>query len=214
MTIEELKKHLRDNGNEENRVPMEKYMRNQFSFLGIKTPERRALMKDFYKEYKDFSLDHVESLYHEKEREFKYAAIGILTRFVHELTHEDLDRLLALALTEPWWDTIDSFAPLVFGPMAMKDPKVKERMRSLIYEENIWKKRISILFQLKYKERMDEDLLTEAITSNADTREFFVNKAIGWVLREYSKTDAEFVRRFIREHRLSNLSVKECSRYI
>jgi len=156
----------------------------------------------------------VEKLYAEKEREYKYCALSLLEKYVEELSHEDTERILKLALTEPWWDTIDGFGPSVFGPMARKDEEVKKTMRSLIYEENIWLKRISILFQLKYKEKMDEEILTEAIVNNADTKEFFVDKAIGWVLREYSKTKPEFVRAFIGKYKLSSLSVRECSRYI
>lgn len=214
MTIDELKKILRNNRNEENRFFMEKYMRNQFPFLGIKTPERREIMKDFYKSYSAFSLDDVRSLYEEEEREMRYCALSLLEKFVDDLSYDDLPVLLELALTDPWWDTIDSFAPSIFGPMALKDIRVKESMRKLIVEESIWQKRISILFQLKYKEKMDEAHLTEAITNNAHTREFFVDKAIGWVLREYSKTKPEFVRQFLKEHELSTLSVRECSKYL
>lgn len=214
MEIEELKERLILLGNEENRFYMEKYMRNQFSFIGVKTPERRGVMKEFLKTYEVFSLEDVEELYAEKEREYKYCALSLLEKYVGELDHQHTARLLRLALTEPWWDTIDGFGPSVFGPMVLKDEKVKETMRNLIYEENIWLKRISILFQLKYKEKMDEILLTEAIVNNADTKEFFVDKAIGWVLREYSKTNPEFVRAFIGKNKLSSLSVRECSRYI
>lgn len=214
MTIEELKMRLRENRNEENAYFMEKYMRDQFPFLGIKTPERKEIMKPFYKTYDGFSMEDVKSLYGEKEREMRYAALGLLTRSVDALQFEDLPVLLELALTDPWWDTIDTFAPNVFGPMALKDPRVKEKMRELIYEENIWLKRIAILFQLKYKEKMDEEFLAEAIIRNAHTKEFFVDKAIGWVLREYSKTKPQFVRQFLKEHELSARSVRECSKYL
>jgi len=214
MTMEQLKERLREEESEENRFHMEKYMRNQFSFLGVKTPERKDVMKEFLKTYETFQLEDAEKLYGEREREFKYCAIHLMTKYVKELGHEDTKRILALALTEPWWDTIDGIAPSVLGPMALQDERVKKTLKSLIYEENIWLKRISILFQLKYKGQTDEGLLTEAIVHNADTREFFVDKAIGWALREYSKTKPEFVREFLRAHRLSSLSVRECSKYL
>jgi 3-methyladenine DNA glycosylase AlkD len=98
--------------------------------------------------------------------------------------------------------------------MALRDKAVKEKLRGLIYADSIWLRRISILFQLKYKDKMDEDFLAEAILNNSDTHEFFIDKAIGWVLREYSKTNPDFVRAFIRKHKLSTLSVKEGSKYI
>jgi 3-methyladenine DNA glycosylase AlkD len=125
-----------------------------------------------------------------------------------------VDRLLSLALTEPWWDTIDSFAPSIFGPIALREKEVKEKMRELIYEEDRWKKRISILFQLKYKNLMDEEHLTEAIVHNLHTREFFVDKAIGWILREYAKTSETFVREFIEREDLSALSRREAGKHL
>ena len=214
MELNELILLLESHRNVENQNWMEKYMRNQFPFLGIKTPERRELAKEYLKNLKVLSMEDVITLYNIGEREYKYVAIGILTKFQKDLSNQEFDQIKELSLIEPWWDTIDSIAPLIYGPMALRDKEVKEKLRGLIYEDSIWLRRISILFQLKYKDKMDEALLAEAILSNADTREFFIDKAIGWVLREYSKTNLAFVREFIRNHKLSTLSVKEGSKYI
>ncbi len=214
MELNELILLLEDHRNADNQEWMEKYMRNQFSFLGIKTPERRELAKAYLKGLKALSMADVFTLYNKPEREYKYIAIGILTKFQKNLSIQDFEEIKALSLIEPWWDTIDSIGPLIYGPMALRDIAVKEKLRELIYADSIWQRRISILFQLKYKDKMDEDFLAEAILQNADTREFFLDKAIGWVLREYSKTNPGFVREFIRQHKLSTLSVKEGSKYI
>ena len=215
MDVKKLEIMLREQRNPENQLPMEKYMRNQFPFLGIKTPERRVILKEFLKEERDaFFLEDAEYLYSLPEREFKYAAIHLLQKFQKEWTSKELPRLLTMALTEPWWDTIDSFAPDIFGPMALREEAVKESMRALIYEENLWKKRISILFQLKYKDKMDEDLLKKAILRNLDTKEFFVDKAIGWVLREYAKTHEAFVLAFLKTEGLSSLSRREGGKHL
>lgn len=214
MELNELIRLLEDHRNEENQVGMVKYMRNQFPYLGIKTPQRRELVKEYMKELKVLSMEEVKTLYNKPEREFKYVAIGILTKFQKNLSVENFDEIKELSLIEPWWDTIDSIGPLIYGPMALRDKEVKEKLRELIYADSIWLRRISILFQLKYKEKMDEKFLTEAILANSDTREFFLNKAIGWILREYSKTNPRFVREFIGNHKLSALSVKEGSKYI
>ena len=214
MELNELILLLEDHRNADNQEWMEKYMRNQFSFLGIKTPERRELAKAYLKGLKALSMADVFTLYNKPEREYKYIAIGILTKFQKNLSIQDFEEIKALAIIEPWWDTIDSIGPLIYGPMALRDIAVKEKLRELIYADSIWQRRISILFQLKYKDKMDEDFLAEAILQNADTREFFLDKAIGWVLREYSKTNPGFVREFIRQHKLSTLSVKEGSKYI
>lgn len=214
MELNELIRLLEDHRNEENQVGMVKYMRNQFPYLGIKTPQRRELVKEYMKELKVLSMEEVKTLYNKPEREFKYVAIGILTKFQKNLSVENFDEIKELSLIEPWWDTIDSIGPLIYGPMALRDKEVKEKLRELIYADSIWLRRISILFQLKYKEKMDEKFLMEAILANSDTREFFLNKAIGWILREYSKTNPQFVREFIGNHKLSALSVKEGSKYI
>lgn len=214
MELNELIRLLEDHRNEENQVGMVKYMRNQFPYLGIKTPQRRELVKEYMKELKVLSMEEVKTLYNKPEREFKYVAIGILTKFQKNLSVENFDEIKELSLIEPWWDTIDSIGPLIYGPMALRDKEVKEKLRELINADSIWLRRISILFQLKYKEKMDEKFLTEAILANSDTREFFLNKAIGWILREYSKTNPRFVREFIGNHKLSALSVKEGSKYI
>lgn len=215
MDIKRLEALLRSHRNQENQIPMEKYMRNQFPFLGIKTPERRVILKEFLKEERDaFFLEDAEYLYSLPEREFKYAAIHLMEKFQKEWTSKELPRLLTMALTEPWWDTIDSFAPSIFGAMALREKEVKEKMRELIYEEDRWKKRISILFQLKYKNLMDEEHLTEAIGHNLHTREFFVDKAIGWILREYAKTSETFVREFIEREDLSALSRREAGKHL
>lgn len=214
MDVKKLERILREKRSKENQIPMESYMRNQFPFLGIKTPRRRELIRDFLKEGGEFTLEDAEYLYSLPEREFKYAALHLLVRFEKNLTAKDLDRLLAMAMTEPWWDTIDTFAPSIFGPMALRETSVKERMRSLIYEEDKWLKRISILFQLKYKDRMDEEFLREAIVHNRGTKEFFVDKAIGWVLREYAKTSEDFVRGFLQMEGLSALSRREGGKHL
>lgn len=214
MDVIKLENMLRSAGHLENQQPMAQYMRNQFPFLGIKTPERREILKAFLKGEGDFSLSDAEYLYGLPEREFKYAAIHLLTKFQKKWSHKDLERLLAMALTEPWWDTIDSFAPGIFGPMALREKSVKEKMRELIYEENLWKKRIAILFQLKYKDKTDPLFLTEAIRENLHTREFFVDKAIGWSLREYAKTDEAFVLTFLQQEELSPLSRREGGKHL
>lgn len=135
MDVKKLEIMLRERRNPENQLPMEKYMRNQFPFLGIKTPERRAILKEFLKEEQDaFFLEDAEYLYSLPEREFKYAAIHLMEKFHKEWTSKELPRLLTMALTEPWWDTIDSFAPNIFGPMALREEAVKESMRALIYD--------------------------------------------------------------------------------
>lgn len=206
-----------ENKNEKNAEPMSKYMKNNFSFLGLKTPERKEFTKDFLKERKyDKVVDwgFVFKCYDLPEREFQYLAIGYLDKIKDLLTPKDIDNIEKLIITKSWWDSVDSIAPIV-GDLCNKYPEIKDTVvERWIYVDNIWLKRVSILFQLKYKENTDVEFLEKAIITNSQTTEFFINKAIGWALREYSKTNKEWVRDFINNNKLSNLSIREGSKYI
>lgn len=206
-----------DNRNLEQARPMEKYMKDNFPFLGLKTPERRVLTKEFYNERKkDKTVDweFIFKCYDLPEREFQYLVIGYLDRLKGLLKLDDMDNIEKLIVTKSWWDSVDSLAPIV-GYINMKYPEIKEEIISKwIYSDNMWLKRVSIIYQLKYKEKTDTKFLERAILANSQTKEFFINKAIGWALREYSKTNKEWVREFIENNSLSNLSIREGSKYI
>lgn len=205
------------NRNEELAVPMAKYMKNKFPFLGIKTPQRKTLAKEFMKERKkdkEVDWDFIDKCFNLPEREFQYLAIHYMDVVKKLFTIDDMEKIESLITYKSWWDTVDSINPIV-GYISMKYPEVKDKVISKwIYSENIWLKRVSIIFQLKYKEKTDTEFLSKAIINNASTEEFFVNKAIGWALREYSKTNKSWVSDLIENNQLSKLSVREGSKYL
>lgn len=205
------------NRNEENAVPMAKYMKNQFPFLGLKKPDRTALSKGFLNEKKkdkEIDWDFIFRCYELPEREFQYLAIDYMSKVANLFQPDDMKKIEKLITKKSWWDTVDAISPIV-GHIAMKYPEIKETILTKWMEsDNIWLKRVSILFQLKYKDKTDTEFLKKAILKNANTNEFFINKAIGWALREYSKTNKEWVRSFIENNKLSKLSVREGSKYI
>lgn len=208
---------LYKNKNEEQAIPMAKYMKNLFPFLGLKKPERKALTKEFLKEKKkeaEIDWDFIFKCYELPEREFQYVAISYMNSNMNKFTPDDMGKIEKLLITKSWWDSVDSINKLV-GNLAMKYPEVKEEIiLKWMSSDNIWLKRISIIFQLSYKEKTDTAFLNKAILHNCNTSEFFINKAIGWALREYSKTNKEWVKEFIENHSLSKLSVREGSKYI
>lgn len=202
--------------NEEKAIKMAAYMKNKFIFLGIDKPTRMKLSKEFLRERKkdnniDWSL--VFYCYDMKEREFQYLALDYIAVLKSKLLKEDLEKIEALIITKSWWETVDTIAPIV-GYMCLTYPELKAEVEKWIFNSNIWLKRVAIEFQLKYKDKTDADFLKKAILNNADTKEFFVNKAIGWALREYSKTRGEWVKNFIEDNKLSSLSKREGSKYI
>ncbi len=97
----------------------------------------------------------------------------------------------------------------------MKYPDIRQKeVRQFSESSNIWLIRTSILFQLKYKDKTDTDLLATMIEENAGTGEFFIDKAIGWVLRQYARTDEEWVLDFLDTHTLAPLSIKEAEKHL
>ncbi|MGG1398852.1 DNA alkylation repair protein [Bacillus salipaludis] len=204
---------------EANAGPMAKYMKNHFPFLGIKTSQRRELEKQFFHETgilkKPFHPGFVLELWDKTEREYQYTALVYLDKLQKKLQKEDLAFLEGLITTKSWWDSVDVLAPKPVGTIAQKFPEViGETIESWAVHENMWLRRASILFQLKCKQETREEILYEYIRRNADSKEFFIQKAIGWALREYSKTNPASVRKFIESHKLAPLSVREGSKYI
>ncbi|MGG0719010.1 DNA alkylation repair protein [Robertmurraya massiliosenegalensis] len=217
--VVELEKLFEKNRNEEHAGPMEKYMRDQFPYLGIKTPERKVLLKEFFQTSgilnKPLQQDFILSLWEKDAREYQYAALFYLEKMVKKLQRSDLELLENLITTKSWWDTVDTIAPKLVGYIATKYPEViPDKIEQWAISDDIWLRRTAILFQLKYKERTNEELLSRYIKENAQEKEFFIRKAIGWALREYSKTNPQFVRHFIETTPLSNLSIREGSKYI
>lgn len=208
---------LKENQNEENREAMEKYMRNQFAFFGIKTPERNALMREFLKENGKPPVDElpviVRSLWRAPQRECQYAAMTLLDKRARYLTKDHLPLIEEIILTGSWWDTIDLIASNMVGRIHEKD-NVDEYLEKWIHSDNFWLNRTAILHQLKYKEKTDEKRLFRYILMHNESKEFFIQKAIGWALREYSKTNPEAVRQFIDRENLAPLSKREGMKHI
>jgi 3-methyladenine DNA glycosylase AlkD len=216
--IEILAALFEENRNEENAGPMKKYMKDHFPFLGIKSPLRKELEKQFFKETgilkEPCDKDFVTGLWEKDEREYHYTAITYIGKFIKKLPKEVIPFLEKLITTKSWWDSVDSIAPLV-GELARKYPEViEETIDGWSVNDNFWLRRSAILLQLKYKQQTNESLLYDYIVKNADSKEFFIQKAIGWALREYSKTNPISVKAFIEGNKLAPLSVREGSKYV
>jgi 3-methyladenine DNA glycosylase AlkD len=120
-----------------------------------------------------------------------------------------------LITTESWWDTVDGLAANQVGGVLARFPEIREpyidRWRQ---EEDFWLRRTTLLFQLRYKGQTDADLLFALIKENLADQEFFIQKAIGWSLREYSKSNAEAVQQFVAETELSGLAQREALKWM
>ncbi|MCD1277902.1 DNA alkylation repair protein [Streptococcus sinensis] len=217
MNVVELVKELKAVAKPDDAVAMKAYMKNKFEFLGVKTPARQKLAKVFFKHQMDSVIDwnFINEAWNNTYRELQYAALDYLEIRKKLLTPSDLPRLKKLAQTKSWWDTIDFFDRLV-GSIIARFPETKEIILSWSCDEDIWLRRLAIDHQLLRKEETDIELLEKILVNNLGQTEFFINKAIGWALRDYSKTNPDWVRDFIQRHRaeMAALSIREGSKYL
>ena len=217
MDVEKLLENLKAVAKPDDAVAMKAYMKNKFEFLGVKTPVRRKLSKIFFKQQTDSVIDWVfiNESWDNPYRELQYAALDYLEIRKKLLTPSDLPRLKKLAQTKSWWDTIDFLDRLV-GSIIAQFPETKEIILVWSRDEDIWLRRFAIDHQLLRKEETDTELLEKILVNNLGQTEFFINKAIGWALRDYSKTNPGWVRDFIERHQaeMAALSIREGSKYL
>lgn len=219
FAVSVLKALFEENKNADNAAAMEKYMKNHFPFLGIKKPLRAELEKKFYGQTglakEPFQEEFVRTLWEMPEREYQYAALGYLEKFSKKLGSDDLELLKELITTKSWWDTVDALAAKPVGILGAKFPDtIPAEMDKWAVSDNMWLRRTAILFQLKYKKETDEQRLYTYIRQNANSKEFFIQKAIGWALREFSKTNPDSVKNFIESTELAALSRREGLKYL
>lgn len=195
--------------------PMAAYMKNRFAFLGIKTPDRRAATRALLRDQSEAIIECAEALWALPEREYQYVACDLLDRHAKSLPASALSPVLKLVTGKSWWDTVDALAKVV-GTLAQNDPKHIPRIENLATHDNMWLRRIAILYQLGYGAKTDTDRLYRICLLNADDPEFFIRKAIGWALREYAHHDPDAVRRFLKQHgsKLSTLTNREASKHL
>jgi 3-methyladenine DNA glycosylase AlkD len=208
---------FRYNKNDEKAAPMSAYMRDQFPFLGIPSPRRKDISRRFFKAVKktDLDWDFVFKCWEQPEREFQYLAKDYLAKQKTNLAATDVPRLRDLVIQKSWWDTVDGL-DVIIGDIALRFPEVNATLLEWSADENFWLRRIAIDHQLGRKTKTNVDLLEQIIANNFGQTEFFINKAIGWSLRDYSKTNPDWVRLFIdrNNEKMTSLSIKEASKYI
>jgi len=195
------------------------YMRNQFEFYGIKSTERREIQKPFFiKEFlpkKDELENIVKLLWEKPQRDYQYFSQELAFKYVKQLEKKDIELFEYMVTHKSWWDTVDFIAANLMGAYFKKYPEqINVTIKKWLNSNNIWLQRSALLFQLKYKENLDTVLLASTINSLLGSKEFFINKAIGWILREFSKTNPKWVLEFAGKTALSSLSRKEALRLI
>ena len=218
MKLLNLVTDFEENRNELLAESMEKYMQDKFRFLGVRGATRTEIYKKYFPEARKSKVidwDFVESCWNKEEREFQYVVVYYLKAMQRFLKREDISRLKYLIVTKSWWDTVDLLAKVV-GSLVIRIEGYDQIMLEWSKDSNIWLKRVAILYQLSLKEKVDKQVLERILVNNLGDSEFFINKAIGWALRDYSKFNPEWVREFIEKNKngMANLSLREASKYL
>jgi 3-methyladenine DNA glycosylase AlkD len=199
---------------------MSKYMKNKFPFLGIAAPKRKELFKVFFNTFPIPEYDEtkalVKELFNLPEREYHYFAVQMLIKHKKRWSPTDIVYFESLILTKSWWDSVDLISSKLIAPFFVKYPNLAIAMTDAWSQsKNIWLKRVSIIYQLSYKKSTNTETLTRHILENSMHNDFFVQKAIGWALREYSKVDYKWVLNFIIQNTsLKTLSKREAIKWI
>ena len=198
--------------------PMARYMKNLFPFCGVKKPQRALLERPFLKESLTLPLpeliQEIFRNYHKDEREYQYYAIDLAQKNIQRFSLADLAELRPLLAEKSWWDSIDAWRK-VFATWVLAHPTELKQVYAFFYQhENFWYRRVAINLQLLFKEQTDPALLAQAILADLTTEEFFIQKAIGWALRDYSKVNPDWVKNFMQQYSLSKLALREGSKYI
>ena len=199
-------------------LDMSKYMKNKFEFFGVGASVRNEIWKPYFKEAKKtkkIDWDFIEICFKHDKRECQYTAAYYLRYMQRFLVEDDISKLKELVLTKSWWDTVD-ILDKVIGSIIYNNKNLYPIILEWSKDDNIWLRRVAIDHQLLRKENTDEQLLEKILINNLNHKEFFVNKAIGWALRDYSKTNPQWVRNFIEVHKenMASLSIREASKYL
>ena len=218
MKLSNLVKELEQHRNELLAESMSKYMQDKFRFLGVRGATRTEIYKKYFPEARKSKVidwDFIENCWNKEEREFQYVVVYYLKAMQKFLKREDISRLKYLIVTKSWWDTVDLLAKVV-GSLVIRIEGYDQIMLEWSKDSNIWLKRVAILYQLSLKEKVNKQVLERILVNNLGDSEFFINKAIGWALRDYSKFNPEWVREFIEKNKngMANLSIREASKYL
>lgn len=206
------------NSNPDEALLMANYMKNNAIFLGIKAPERRAILKSTLGHHKEEIKTNFREicwdLFTRPEREFHYCAMDILEKEIKKnFNEEDINFIEKLITTNSWWDSVDLIAKYLLGGYLQKFPdKTLDIIEAFSNSHNMWLNRSAILFQLAYKKDTHFDILKSECEKHKGSNEFFIQKAIGWALREYSHYNPNAVKEYVLNTNLKPLSQKEALR--
>lgn len=217
--IDQIRSSLASRADPEQAEGMSAYMRDQFSFYGLQAAARRKTLRKYMRlenrpDYEKLEIA-VKKLWQLPEREFQYFAQELILKYQKEYTEEIINLFEYMLTNKSWWDTVDHIAKKLVGEYFKLFPQKRdEKIKEWLASDNIWLQRTSLLFQLGYKKEIDAQFLFDVIDKLKDVDEFFIQKAIGWSLRAYSKTEPTAVIKFVKSQNLSALAEREALKVV
>jgi 3-methyladenine DNA glycosylase AlkD len=222
--ITRVRRELAAAGDPTRAPAMQSYMKSEMPYYGVRLPELRRICRPIFAANPLGSAadldDTVERLFlHATHREERYAAVDLAKHRLYGKyqTPERISLYRRLIVTGAWWDSVDEIAGNLVGPILVAYPaEVRPTVLGWATDQNLWLRRTAVIAQLGAKRSTDLELLTLAIDANVGDSDFFIRKAIGWALRQYARTDPEWVRSFVdaREGQLSGLSKREARKHL
>lgn len=218
MDIKAVKKLYETHADAEKAKGMEWYMKYQFKYLGIQKPLRSEISKPIFLWGKKADYEDLKNLcvklWNLPEREYNYLAMELLVKNKAFKFRNSILLFEQFIQSESWWDTVDAIAANLVGPYFLAFPAERDKyLEKWWASENMWLQRTCIIFQLTYKEKTDEALLFTFCDELKGSKEFFIQKAIGWALRQYARTNAKHVIEFVNTHDLKPLSKREALKH-
>jgi len=216
--LELVAKEFLDKGDPIRAEQQRAYMRNQFDYCGLGAPQWLGMLKEIFHEHGTFSGKpmkvFLDLCYQQDYRELHYTGLEMMQTRIAEWPESWIKVLEKCITTNSWWDTVDWLAKLT-GIHFRSYPELQRTYaRKWIERENFWLQRVAIIHQLLYREKTDEKLLFEMIRRRADSKEFFIQKACGWALRQHAKTFPKRVEWFLERNDLPKLAIREARKQL
>ena len=219
--LETLSTMLEQQADKSKAIGMEKYMKDNFMYLGVSSVPRKVIFRQWNSVLpKDLSAiqrwDVVRELWEKEAREYQYIAVDWVNSWPNSwLIASDISEIKFILENKSWWDSVDLLASNILGKYAKKFPAEMDLVVESWQEEtSIWLHRSCLIYQLKYKDTVDLERLSYLIACYKSNKTFFIQKAIGWSLREVSKWNPDWVRKTVGFHELKGLAFREAMKYV
>ncbi len=218
--VDKIKNKFHEFGNPAVAQQKISYMKDQFDFYGLRAKKSRDIARAIFKEEGYLIGNELNSFvricYEDEYREMHYTAIEMVEIQIKKVDSNFINTLEWMITHQSWWDTVDWIAKLVGFYFERFPEQLITTTERWLKSDNMWLQRVSIIFQLKYRDKTNQNLLFRYCQYKASDKEFFIRKAIGWALRQYSRTAPDAVINFVKTHKdeLSPLSKKEALRLV